>query len=59
MFATRHRDPVNHSHPVVHHHKRKPTLGDKLSGALTRLRGSLTRRPGLKVRPCLLCLGSS
>ncbi|KAL7948919.1 hypothetical protein V8C42DRAFT_341945 [Trichoderma barbatum] len=30
------------------HHQRKPTLKDKLSGALTRLRGSLTRRPGVK-----------
>lgn len=34
---------------AAHHHKRRPTLGDKVSGALTRLRGSLTRRPGKKV----------
>ncbi|PHH64104.1 hypothetical protein CDD81_4979 [Ophiocordyceps australis] len=34
--------------PVVVHHKRKPTFKDKISGALIRLRGSLTRRPGLK-----------
>ncbi|TGO07834.1 hypothetical protein BTUL_0243g00150 [Botrytis tulipae] len=31
----------------VHHH-RKPSVGDKISGALLKLRGSLTRRPGLK-----------
>lgn len=34
----------------VHHHKRHATMGDKVSGALMKLRGSLTRRPGLKVR---------
>jgi hypothetical protein len=32
----------------VHHHKRKTTVGDKVSGALMKLRGSLTHRPGLK-----------
>ncbi|KJZ79650.1 hypothetical protein HIM_01119 [Hirsutella minnesotensis 3608] len=32
----------------VHHHQRKPTMKDKLSGALTRLRGTLTGRPGVK-----------
>ncbi|KAL6706133.1 hypothetical protein ACN47E_006049 [Coniothyrium glycines] len=32
----------------VHHHKRHATMGDKVSGALMKLRGSLTRRPGLK-----------
>ncbi|KAF9738753.1 hypothetical protein PMIN06_008959 [Paraphaeosphaeria minitans] len=31
-----------------HHHKRHATVGDKVSGALMKLRGSLTRRPGLK-----------
>ncbi len=37
--------------PVVqHHHQRKPSLGDKISGALLKLRGSLTNRPGVKVR---------
>ncbi|KAH8129937.1 hypothetical protein ACSS6W_006362 [Trichoderma asperelloides] len=30
------------------HHKRKPTLKDKVSGALTKLKGSLTHRPGVK-----------
>jgi hypothetical protein len=34
----------------VHHHKRHATMGDKVSGAMMKLRGSLTRRPGLKVR---------
>jgi len=32
----------------VHHHKRKASIGDKVSGAMMKLRGSLTRRPGLK-----------
>lgn len=31
------------------HHRRKPSMGDKVSGALTKLKGSLTRRPGKKV----------
>lgn len=38
----------------VHHHKRHATMGDKVSGALMKIRGSLTRRPGLKVSPCQL-----
>jgi hypothetical protein len=33
----------------VHHHKRHVTLGDKISGAIMKLRGSLTNRPGVKV----------
>ncbi len=37
------------SEPMVHHHKRHATMGDKISGAMTKLKGSLTRRPGLKV----------
>jgi hypothetical protein len=32
----------------VHHHKRHATMGDKVSGMMMKLRGSLTRRPGLK-----------
>ncbi|KAM0250328.1 hypothetical protein ACHAQJ_008675 [Trichoderma viride] len=36
---------------VVHHQQRKPTLKDKVSGALTKLRGSLTGRPGVKMKP--------
>jgi hypothetical protein len=34
----------------IHHHKRHVTIGDKISGAMMRLRGSLTNRPGVKVR---------
>lgn len=37
-----------HGAVPVHHHKRHVTVGDKVSGALMKLRGSLTRRPGLK-----------
>jgi hypothetical protein len=43
---------TRHGHATtapVHHHKRHATMGDKVSGALMKLRGSLTRRPGLKV----------
>ncbi|TVY14665.1 hypothetical protein LARI1_G007632 [Lachnellula arida] len=36
-----------HAQPV-HHHKRRVSVGDKFSGAMMKLRGSLTRRPGLK-----------
>ncbi|KAI0012482.1 hypothetical protein F4779DRAFT_35851 [Xylariaceae sp. FL0662B] len=32
----------------VHHQKRHATIGDKISGAMTRLAGTLTRRPGKK-----------
>jgi len=32
----------------VVHQKRKPTMKDKVAGALTKLRGSLTHRPGVK-----------
>lgn len=31
------------------HQRRKPSMGDKVSGALTKLKGSLTRKPGKKV----------
>jgi hypothetical protein len=33
----------------VHHQRRRASIGDKVSGALMKLRGTLTRRPGLKV----------
>lgn len=33
----------------VQHTKRHATIGDKISGAFMRLRGSLTRNPGVKV----------
>lgn len=35
---------------AVHHQHRHATFGDKISGAMLKLRGSLTGRPGLKVR---------
>lgn len=34
---------------VPAHHKRRPSIGDKIAGALMRLKGSLTRRSGVKV----------
>ncbi|KAG6146801.1 hypothetical protein E4U37_000136, partial [Claviceps purpurea] len=45
--APRRRGLFSRRQPVVHQ-KRKASLGDKVSGALMKLRGSLTRRPGLK-----------
>ncbi|KAJ5110547.1 hypothetical protein N7532_001082 [Penicillium argentinense] len=33
----------------VQHHRRKTTLGDKLSGAMLKLKGSLMHRPAVKV----------
>ncbi|RPB28374.1 hypothetical protein L211DRAFT_777517 [Terfezia boudieri ATCC MYA-4762] len=33
----------------VHHHKRRPSIGDKISGAMLKLKGSLTNRTGRKV----------
>ncbi|KAK6501526.1 hypothetical protein TWF481_009363 [Arthrobotrys musiformis] len=50
-----HRRHHHHAHTTtttaaapVHHQRRRPGLGDKISGALMRIKGSLTRRPGLK-----------
>jgi hypothetical protein len=31
------------------HHRRRASIGDKISGAMMRLKGSITRRPGVKV----------
>ncbi|KAF3915287.1 hypothetical protein AA313_de0201628 [Arthrobotrys entomopaga] len=42
-----HREPVVVAAPV-HHQQRRPSLSDKVSGALMKLKGTLTRRPGLK-----------
>lgn len=40
----------HHGHATpVHHHKRHATMGDKVSGMMMKLKGSLTHRPGLKV----------
>lgn len=35
--------------PVVHQ-RRRASVGDKISGAMMKLKGTLTRRPGVKVR---------
>jgi len=35
-------------HRAVHHQKRKPTMKDKVSGALLKLKGAITGRPGEK-----------
>ncbi|KAM3072330.1 hypothetical protein ACMFMG_009139 [Clarireedia jacksonii] len=43
----RHAHTHTHAQPV-HHHHRKPSLGDKISGAMLKLKGSLTHRPGVK-----------
>ncbi|KAJ4416256.1 hypothetical protein N0V82_006860 [Gnomoniopsis sp. IMI 355080] len=32
----------------VHHQKRKPTMGDKIAGAMKKLKGTIMRRPGEK-----------
>lgn len=39
---------THHTTPV-HHHKRHATFGDKISGAMLKLKGSLTHRPAVKV----------
>jgi hypothetical protein len=31
--------------------KRKPTIGDKVSGAMMNLKGTVTGKPGVKVNP--------
>lgn len=40
-------NPVTGTH---HTQRRKVTMGDKLSGAMMKLNGTITRRPGKKVR---------
>lgn len=42
------RRSARHNEQVVHHHKRHASIGDKISGAMMKLKGSLTRRPGVK-----------
>ncbi|OQE47015.1 hypothetical protein PENCOP_c001G08086 [Penicillium coprophilum] len=34
--------------PTRTHHQRKPSIGDKVSGAMLKLKGSLTHRPAVK-----------
>ena len=45
----RNRRTAHHSTTPVVHHKRHATLGDKISGAMLKLKGSLTHRPAVKV----------
>jgi hypothetical protein len=45
---THHAQPVATTAPLVHHQRRRPSLGDKVSGAILKLKGSLTRKPGQK-----------
>lgn len=33
----------------VHHQKRKATMGDKIAGAMKKLKGTIMRNPGEKV----------
>ncbi|KAH9906742.1 hypothetical protein F4778DRAFT_723211 [Xylariomycetidae sp. FL2044] len=51
LFSRRAK-PVRTHHTTttrpVHHHKRHATIGDKISGAMLKLKGTLTRRPGQK-----------
>ncbi|KAI0434319.1 hypothetical protein F5Y09DRAFT_296593 [Xylaria sp. FL1042] len=47
--TTRHHHGLfGRSQPVHHHQKRHATLGDKVSGALLKLKGTITHRPGRK-----------
>lgn len=44
-----HRGHAYNTTPALHH-RRKATLGDKVSGAMLKLKGTLTHRPAVKVR---------
>ncbi|KAJ6023732.1 hypothetical protein N7540_004529 [Penicillium herquei] len=46
--ATSYRTNKRHGGMTTHHHKRKVTFGDKVSGAILKMKGSITRRPGVK-----------
>ncbi|KAK4549724.1 hypothetical protein LTR36_005025 [Oleoguttula mirabilis] len=39
---------TGHTRAPTHRHERKPSVGDKVSGAMMKLKGSLTGKPGLK-----------
>jgi hypothetical protein len=45
--STQRRGLFSQKQPV-HHQKRHATMGDKISGAMLKLKGSLTHRPGQK-----------
>ena len=40
---------THHTAAPVQHHRRKPTIGDKISGAMMKMKGSATGKPGVKV----------
>ena len=46
---TGHRFGHKNAYGTPTHHQRKVTLGDKVSGAMLKLKGSLTHRPAVKV----------
>ncbi|KAK0752518.1 hypothetical protein B0T18DRAFT_388442 [Schizothecium vesticola] len=56
LFSSRRKArPARHApvvsvghHAPVHHQQRRPSIGDKISGALLKLKGTLTGRPGQK-----------
>jgi hypothetical protein len=48
MASNRHTHHTTTATPV-HHQRRKPSMGDKVAGAMKKLEGSLTRKPGKKV----------
>lgn len=51
VHHTHHTTHTTHTtHAPVHHQKRRPSFKDKVSGALLRMKGSLTHRPAVKVR---------
>ena len=44
-------DHTNHHATATttgHHQRRKPSMGDKVTGAIMKLKGSVTRKPGVK-----------
>ena len=44
-----HPHGAHHTAAPAHHHRRKPSMGDKISGAMMKMKGSMTRKPGVKV----------
>ncbi|CAI6100156.1 hypothetical protein V2G26_008590 [Clonostachys chloroleuca] len=49
VHHTHHTTHTTHTtHAPVHHQKRRPSFKDKVSGALLRMKGSLTHRPAVK-----------
>lgn len=46
--TTRRRGLFGRRKPV-HHQKRKATMGDKIAGAMKKLKGTILRNPGEKV----------